>query len=347
MKIGLITYHHTISYGASLQTYATIKALESLGHEVRLINLHIPQRMSKLRYVLMAGLWYKQWRFRKKYFKHITRRYSSSEDLRNDPPEADLYITGSDQTWNPAISQETASSFFLDFVKDNKKKASYAASFGFGKIEDSRWMSKKNMISYLHQYNKIAIRESSGKMMLEQIGIESTQVLDPVLLSPKYDEFVGNKQEVNEIVIFKVSRCDPFFDKCKEVGKLANLPVRCLGSLKKVPGTICPYPYGVEGWVQHLATAKYVITDSFHGLVICLLYHRPFVILPGYPERMARLNSLLEIVDLKERMMNVSDDKEEILEMLKKPIDYNHVDQVLSQERAKSFDYLKSLENKD
>lgn len=343
MKIALITYHHTYSYGASLQTYATIKALESLGYEVWLVNLHIPQHMLLIRRILMAGFWLKQWRFRQKYFKHVTRRYKDSEDLRNNPPMADLYMTGSDQTWNPGISQQTAPSFFLDFVKDNSKKVTYAASFGFGKIEDSKWMSKEEMIAFLRQYDRIAIRESSGKEMLSQIGIESTQVLDPVLLFPRYDEFITKPKQTNEIVVFRVSKYDAFCNRCKSVGLKVGCPVRCLGSLKKVLGTICPYPNGIEKWVSSIASAKYVITDSFHGLVISLLYHKPFVILPGYPERMDRLRSLLQQVGLEDRIMSLEDSTDSIIEKLNSPIDYAKVDAVLSREREESYGYLKSL----
>lgn len=343
MKIALLTYFHTLSYGATLQTYATIKALESLGHEVWLINLYIPETVSLPKRLLLLPKEYKHWKFRKKYFKHITRQYTSSEDLRNDPPEADLYMIGSDQTWNPDISEDKASSFFLDFVKDNSKKVTYAASFGKDTLDGTKWISKERIIELLRQFKSIAIREISGKELLRKFGIDSIQVVDPVLLFAQYDELVGKPQQREEIGLFKINKTNEFYAKAKEVGNLASIPVRSIGSLRREPGVICRYPEGIEGWMRAIASSRYILTDSFHGLVISLLYHRQFVILPGMRGRVTRLRSLLQLVGLEDRIMSTDDSAESISAKLQQPIDYDHVDVILSKEREKSWDYLKSL----
>lgn len=343
MKIALLTYFHALSYGATLQTYATIKALESLGHEVWLINLYIPETASLPKRLLLLPKEYKHWKFRKKYFKHITRHYTSSEDLRNDPPEADLYMIGSDQTWNPDISEDKASSFFLDFVKDNSKKVTYAASFGKDTLDGTKWISKERIIELLRQFKSIAIRETSGKELLSKFGIESIQVVDPVLLFAQYDELVGKPQQRKEIGLFKINKTDEYYSKAKKVGKLASIPVRSIGSLRREPGVKCRYPEGIEGWMKAIASSKYILTDSFHGLVISLLYHRQFVILPGMSGRVTRLRSLLQLVGLENRIMSVNETAENIYAKLKEPIDYMQVDSVLDREREKSWSYLKKL----
>lgn len=343
MKIALLTYFHALSYGATLQTYATIKALESLGHEVWLINLYIPEVTSSLKRILLLPKEYKHWSFRKKYFKHITRHYATSEDLRKYPPEADLYMIGSDQTWNPDISMDKAPSFFLDFVKDNNKKVTYAASIGKNSIDSTKWISKEKIIELLRQFKYIAIRETSGKELLAKYGIDSIQVVDPVLLFPHYNELVGKTQQREEIGLFKINKTDEFYAKAKEVGSLASIPVRSIGSLRREAGVICRYPEGIEGWMRAIASSRYILTDSFHGLVISLLYHRQFVILPGMSGRVTRLRSLLQLVGLEDRIMSTDDSAESILAKLQQPIDYEHLDAVLANERKKSWEYLKSL----
>ena len=57
MKVALLTYFKTLSYGATLQTYATVKALESLGHEVELINLEIPNPYDRIKGLLLFPKW--------------------------------------------------------------------------------------------------------------------------------------------------------------------------------------------------------------------------------------------------------------------------------------------------
>lgn len=343
MKIALLTYFHALSYGATLQTYATIKALESLGHEVWLINLYIPETASLPKRLLLLPKEYKHWKFRKKYFKHITRHYTSSEDLRNDPPDADLYMIGSDQTWNPDISEDKAPSFFLDFVKDNSKKVTYAASFGKDVIEGNKWISKEHIIELLRQFNHIAIRENTGKKLLAEQGIDSIQVIDPVLLFPKYDELVGQPIQGKKLVLFKLHKTAAFYDKAREIGRVGNIAIRSLGTMHREPGMECHYPEGIEGWIQGIASAKYILTDSFHGTVVSLLYHRQFVVVIGMASRATRLRSLLQLIGLEERIMTQDDKAEDILKMLKKTIDYSKVDKILARERERSFEYLNGL----
>ena len=38
MRVGILTFHHTYNYGASLQAFALQTYIESLGHEVFIIN---------------------------------------------------------------------------------------------------------------------------------------------------------------------------------------------------------------------------------------------------------------------------------------------------------------------
>lgn len=343
MKIALLTYFHALSYGATLQTYATIKALESLGHEVWLINLYIPETASFLKRILLLPKEYKHWKFRKKYFKHITRHYASSEDLRNDPPEADLYMIGSDQTWNADISENKAPSFFLDFVKDNSKKVTYAASFGKDKIEGNKWISKERIIELLRQFKCIAIREATGKELLAEQGISSIQVIDPVLLFSKYDELIGTPKPSKKMVLFKLSKNAAFYDKAREIGHLGHVAIRSLGTMRREIGMECHYPEGIEVWIQGIASAKYILTDSFHGTVLSLLYHRQFVVFIGTVKRSTRITSLLQLVGLKERIMSQDDRAEDILKMLETPIDYKKVDTILAKERERAFNYLKEL----
>ncbi len=197
------------------------------------------------------------------------------------------------------------------------------------------------MVELLRQFEHIGIRESTGKELLREIGVDSVQVLDPVLLFKDYHELVGDVSMSNEIVLFKIKKSNAFYDKAREIGKLSGLTVRSIGSLRREKGIKGAYPEGIENWVKRLMTARYILTDSFHGLVISLLYHRQFVILPGVPGRVTRLRSLLQLVGLEERIMDINDSKEKIYAMLQKPIDYKHVDSVLERERKNSFDYLR------
>ena len=158
MKIKTITCHDVYNLGASLQAYALQNYLLSLGHEVEIIHykpdylsnhhklwlvanpkFNIPfikqlYLLAKLPGRLIALKRKKVFdSFTSKYLR-LTRRYNSYEDLKNDAPEADCYIAGSDQIWNTLFRNGRDAAFYLDFGNQNIKRISYAASFATPEI---------------------------------------------------------------------------------------------------------------------------------------------------------------------------------------------------------------------
>lgn len=342
MKISLLTYWGADNYGATLQAYATIKILQQEGHEVQLINLLIEEpKHSWIKNLFLYPKHLKFKSFRKHYFSSITRPYLSIKELQDNPPEADYYIIGSDQTWNPDISKDKARAFFLDFNRQGTKKIAYAASFGKEKWEESQWISKNEVCRLLSQFDAISIRENTGVQILKDFGFHSIQVLDPVLLFNDYSELIGYPQNKEEIILYKLVNTNEFYTKAKSIGKFLNLNVRSIGSIRKVKGIKCAYPESIPEWIHKIASGKYIITDSFHGTVISLLYKRQFVVCVGNPKLVTRIKSLLNLFNLEERIMNVSDSTEQIIKMMKKPIDYNKIDIILEKERNISKEYLR------
>ena len=344
MKIALLTYFASSSYGATLQTYATIKILKDLGHEVELVNYVIPESpRSKIKNILLMPKMLGLKRFReKRYGCSYSRPYKTIEELQNNPPNADVYMVGSDQTWNSEISREKARGIFLDFGDDKIKRVTYAASFGKEVWTDNQWMTKDDAKKLLSKFDSILIREKSGQMILkEMFGISAEQVLDPVLLYKGYPELTGTLQETNEIVTFKLLDSQPFYNKMIELSKAVNLPIRILGSLRRKKGFRCSYPESIEQWVRKIGCSKYVITDSFHAMVVAMLHHRQFVVLKIIPERFTRLMDLLSMLHLDNRIISLEDDIHTILNKLQRPINWNEVDLILDENRAKSIQFLK------
>ena len=220
---------------------------------------------------------------------------------------------------------------------------SYASSFGKAHLESTQWMSVGEVEKHLRQFEHIAVRESSGKDILSNMGIDSIQVLDSALLFNNYKELTGEVENKEELVLFKVDNNKNFYRLAAEVGACASLPICSLGSLRRIRGMHCPYPYGIEGWLRRLIAAKYIMTDSFHALVLCLLYHKQFILIIGDPKRATRLSSLAHLVGLDDRIMSVTASAEEVCRKLQTPIDYFKIDEILERERGKSIGYLKSI----
>ena len=343
MRIALLTYFASSSYGATLQTYATIKLLKKLGHEVELVNYIIPEPpMSFLINWLLVPKMQKFKRFRKKFMDCLTDSYPSIESLQNNPPKADAYLIGSDQTWNPDISREKTKGFFLDFGDDNVRRVTYAASIGKQSWTPSKWISDEEAKRLLGRFDTILIREKSGqKILKEYFGIEAEQVIDPVLLFKDYPELTGNIKDSGELVTFKFNKSATFYDRMRRLAASQGIPARVVGSLHRERGFRCCYPEGLEAWLRKLASAKYVVTDSFHGLVVAILYHRPFLTFMAIPERFVRLRDLLCNLGLEDRIVSDNDSDEEILRKLKQPIDWGAIDTKLEEQRLRSITLLK------
>ena len=52
MKISLMTIWHCGNYGAEMQTYATVKALRKLGHDVEVLDFRLFESNHSLRSIV-------------------------------------------------------------------------------------------------------------------------------------------------------------------------------------------------------------------------------------------------------------------------------------------------------
>ena len=218
MKIKTITCHHVYNYGASLQAYALQHYLESLGHEVEIIDFNpwfhcdrynpfwipknaigraasIIKKFPLLRYIwcpykAYRGGMFKTWgrkaafdAFEKEYYHLTSIKYFSSEELMQNPPMADAYIAGSDQIWNTFSNNGKEPGYYLDFGNDQTKRISYAASLATNSIKDE---CKDFIKEKLAKFSSISVREKTGASLLADLGISNVSVvLDPVFLLDK------------------------------------------------------------------------------------------------------------------------------------------------------------------
>lgn len=343
MKISIITYHDEDNYGATLQAYATYKAIQELGFIPEIVNLHMSHKKN-----IFIRLLYCQKRrlfnnFRNKYMPNKTICYYSLEELRKNPPLSDVYLVGSDQTWNPSISKEYALAYFLDFGAENHKRISYASSFGKTHWEDSDYIKKDKAKRLLSRFASRLVREDKGvKLLNDEFGLSSYQVVDPVLLFPSYQELTGEIRDSNDLVVYKIINDVDFYKRAVTISKDLECGIRSVGSMRRLRGIKSPYPESIEDWISIIAGAKYVFTDSFHGTVISLLYHRQFVVYVGNPKLISRITSLLSMVGLADRICTNTSSLDEIKNLLNQSIDYDKVDNILKKQRSLSLSRLKS-----
>ena len=334
-KINLLTIHYGRCYGAVMQTYATCKLLEEAGHDVTVINIihpklrNIYKSISKWRDIVREWQFY---RFKKKYFSKMTVKTYSIEEQKF--PDADYTIVGSDQVWNRDITDIFGKAFYLDFVPEKQKRVALCSSFGKAVwSEDEKYTNE--LKKKFEKFHAISIREKSGvKIMKNTFGLEATNLQDPTLSYGDFEGLILNENEKNQIFTFLLNQSPEANAKAAFLSKELSTPLykRSRKNLYLLSGP--------RHWLTNIHNSKYVITDSFHGLALSILFHKQFFVFCADPMKFTRLQSVLELLGLQNRFVQSKEDfanrKDELLE----PIDYNIVEEILKREQKKSRDFI-------
>ena len=351
MKIGVLTYHIDINPGATLQCYATCRALKELGHDVYIIDLeHHIESKSKIKGVivklLQSGSMRRQMKFIKDNFPPFTKHYSGVNELRIDPPALDAYCIGSDQVWNTKIAGQSHMAYFLDFGGDHVHRFSYASSIGLSEWPVTDLQENRRIRELLSSYDGLAVREpTAAKLLKEQFSLDATVVCDPVLLHRDYKELIGERVQCNEMACYMFRRPQELLDVLLSIADDLGVPARMVTSLKPIKGFTHTTRKEVPMWLRYMSSSVFNVTDSFHGTVVSLLYHRPFAVVYKDDGRSSRISDLLHEVGLDDRMFfDVTEFKNS--NIWRKDIDWDSVDIRLNEYRSKSWDYLKKTLNR-
>lgn len=340
MRIGLITYHHSNNYGAILQSYATYRALNELGHDVEFINIQQQER-KKLRHLAFIFKTLSFKKFRKKFYPKETQYIKNMEELKEAKFNYDCLIVGSDQVWNPNISLDKCLAYFLDFGDINVHRISYASSFGISKWPDN----KKNIIplisKLLKKFDSISVREKTGQdLLLTQFGVHSQIVLDPTMLHKDYNEIANNIEKKNDIICYLLNRTEEQLKASRYISLITKHPLKLISNIYPIPGFKYVYPPSIQKWIKYIGGAHLVITDSFHGLVFSLLYRRNFIILAVENGKNSRLLDLLDLLGLQDRYFTSLEQLKENYKNIKE-IDYTKIGTIIEKKRNESWAFLK------
>ena len=367
MKIKTITCHEVYNHGASLQEFALLKYLKNIGHNAQTIH-YKPNYLSghfKLRsisnprfdkpllrqlYILakLPGRIFALKRkkafdeFSRKYINTDSKLYRSNEELKEDLPEADAYICGSDQIWNSFFQNGKDPSFYLNFVPSNKLKISYAASFAIDAIEESlKPFVKEN----IERIDEISVRESSGLKILEDLSItRAVQVLDPVfLIGSKYweDTFVTPIKE-KFIFVYDFESNKNIERISIETAKKHNLKIFTVNQnityadknfFKKSP----------EVFLSLISNANFIIGNSFHALAFSLIFNKIFFVVDRNEKINTRMRDFMSSLNLSYLNLDV----DEFKTFDKVSINYEKVNFELREKIEKSQNFLKKALKND
>ena len=332
MKIGILTHPLGANYGGILQAYALSMYLQKQRYDVVVLN-----RQSNLPFVkriiknILVAIHYHRYNAPKyKHLASFVKKYINySKPLQTDAQmrkivEAngfDAVIVGSDQVWRTGFAMGYGYNYFLDFVPDSVRKLSYAASFGLNNWEYTEEQTEK-IKQLVSKFKSVSVREDEGvTLCLKNIGVKAEHVLDPTMLLTAEDyKTITSKRLVDEDYVF-VYWLGPEEDKKKallnvDVGDKKVVDISLRGSKPLI---------SVQDWLSYIKYADHVVTDSFHGCVFSILFHKQFTICANDSGGNGRLRSLFKMLEIQPN---------------KTLIDYSLITKNLLSNREISYDFI-------
>lgn len=328
MKIGIITMHSVIHHGSVLQAYATQLLFENLGHDATIIDYRYPNRWQeehgsyiykpslKTRIARCLGL-KPDHRRRKKILHfmarhyHLTHKYSDINELKTNPPSFDIYITGSDQVWNPKFTYADPA-YFFSFEPKDSNIMSFSSSFACNSInEDISKLYKE----YLSRYKFISVRENQGaKIVQKLVGKTPPVTLDPTLMieASQWSQFVSSLPYKGEYIFMYM--LDYAFDPKPYIFELAKYFSekynKTIISISEIPEEYhikysVRKDIGIEDFLSLISNSFMVITSSFHGVAFSVNFGIPIIGVVKSDENDDRLSSLLKNIGLERNIAKI------------------------------------------
>lgn len=355
-KVAILTWHYYNNFGSALQTYALQEAVKEINPNVEVLNyqnklysgkpiMRVIQKIDGL-YNIVCSLFnrkrsYKFYCFRKKYLRQ-TKLFQNEAELKKGVAKYKSVIVGSDQIWAPNVFN---SIYMLDFANGKKtRKISYAASIGLDTIPNELSTVYHDLLS---DFSFISVRENQGKKILkEKCSIDACVVLDPTLLIDieKYKKIMSPVDLIDDNYIF-----------CYFLNENNNYRKQVEDYAQKHGFKIFGFSTNPKDdhWLNNLSTlspleflwmvnkAKAVFTDSYHGTVFSLLFHKVFFVFERFKNndpicQNSRIAQLCYTFNISDRILANKKCYSQC-----RDYDYDYFEQRLNVERRMSLDYLR------
>lgn len=367
MRIAIVTFHRAYNCGAMLQAWALKTVLERMGHTVEfpacnhvgeekrwLYDLINPDKrgLRFVRSIIGRGLLnlmsipsedVSRFRYRKFRKTNYIERVCEPDEFGK---HYDLVVVGSDQVWNVKLTLSEAPVFFAENIPDCVRTIAYAASYGDKPLDRE---VVKRVTASLDRFSDVSVREPLARLQLSGLSNKRIDVtLDPTLLLTEHDYVAIEKSfglaQKPYLFMYTLSTAPFFIDTAKALAH--RLGVRCVIAPCYQYSRFCApkgLSYGLSpdrlvGWARG---AKYVVAGSFHGTVMGVLFHKPFLSLRAkVDEYESRPAALLNMMGCGNRLVNPEtsiDEMESLLRTDLQPESYAK----LTTKRCESLEWLK------
>ena len=330
MNCIIVTFHSEINYGAVLQAYALQTYLKK-NNSVKLLDIRINKNEKSIKSMIRNSFnIIKKGKF-KRFIKrnlNLTKKVNTFDEAEAILKDFDYVIVGSDQVWAFDLIKGFEKIFYMDMQFDKTKKISYAASFG---KDDNIINNKEIVYKYLSKFDKISTREESSRKILNEMGIQCEDVIDPTLLltSNEYiEKFNLSKKDKKYILVYMLVIDEKIVEIVNEINKELDMDIICFNNKNRFGERCkCVPNSSPEEFVDLFYNASFVVTNSFHGTCFSIIFGKKFISVAHKTKGIRQIN-LLKKAGLEERLY--SEDKD-IINYIKEDINvkeefWNYID---------------------
>lgn len=341
MDFNIVTFHTALNQGAVLQTLALQEFIAEQGYSVGVFDYRPPivNTMPGIRgraFRMLRHFNAQDYVQREERFKEFV----SSNLKLNMEMRSRIYLSGSDQVWNPTGSMNPM--YFLQFVGDHSLRASYAASMGASKVPE---MKRELFGQYISRFDAVSVREKEVKECVKDFYKGQITVnIDPTLLMnadfwKSYMRKVPNIPE-RYILVYILHLPKNANKLIAWLQKETNAKVVLIdgqGALTHlVHNDIALHNVGPREFLWLIHHAQSVVTSSFHGTAFSLIFQKEFysIVNPQAPSRINHILGLVGLEPVKETDQTFRRNTS---------IAWERIAKVLQGEREKSAGYIRSV----
>lgn len=352
-KALIVTFHCVPNYGASLQVLALQKTLSKYCDSVKILDYRPravtePYKLIKTNSFksILLSLYNLRINFRRdanfkkfydQYYQMSLERYTEVVTSQ----ESDYVFLGSDQIWNPRITGGYDKVYFGGFSTiENSKTISYAASIGVSSLNEEEIKQLELLIG---QVDYVSVREEKASEIINTITDKPVEVvLDPTLLLEKEEWDRIKKNRTNHgsyLLIYNLANYPETEEIAYMVSKKMNLEIIEITTSNKKPLSKKKHKIirdvGPDEFIGLVSSAEFIVTDSYHGTIFSLIYHKPFYTIPNKTKG-SRMVELLDRIGLNNRLIKSTDNFK-----VSSKMDYKKVDEAIYREKIKSLEFIK------
>ena len=356
LKLAILSMQRIVNFGSVLQAYSLREMVRNAtGDQAVFLDIEDEPALASLKNSRMAEQEYgempcsrfdicergKRWIVRKlsAYNKYLIRSFMRDElllDEANSKETYDCVIVGSDEVFNHAKGVRLQ---LHGSVRQSEKVISYAASCGSAKAEDVAQADAEQVKSAMRRYSAMSVRDQGTQQYVKTFYQgEVVRNLDPVLMGPLHKRKPKRVNLKPYLLVYAYGRRIHTAEEIDAIRAFAKekhlLTVAVGGSQYWCDLYIPASPFRM---LDYFASAEYVVTDTFHGVVFSVLHHRKFGVIVRESNK-NKVMGLLSDLGLEDRRIH---DLNRLSRIMTGEIDYGQVESVLSSERIKAEAYLR------